>query len=39
LIHAYFDLDHDIVWTTVTEDLPPPINVFERALAKLSRSE
>ena len=22
LIHAYFDVDLDIVWTTVTDDLP-----------------
>jgi len=25
LIHAYFDVDLDIVWTTVFEDLPPLI--------------
>jgi uncharacterized protein with HEPN domain len=23
LIHAYFDIDLDVVWTTVTKDLPP----------------
>jgi uncharacterized protein with HEPN domain len=23
LIHAYFDIDLDIVWATVSEDLPP----------------
>lgn len=22
LVHAYFDIDHDIVWQTVTEDIP-----------------
>jgi len=22
LVHAYFDIDHDIVWKTVTEDIP-----------------
>jgi uncharacterized protein with HEPN domain len=22
LIHAYFDVDHDILWKTVTEELP-----------------
>jgi uncharacterized protein with HEPN domain len=22
LIHAYFDIDLDVVWTTVTTDLP-----------------
>jgi len=25
LVHAYFDVDLDIVWTTVTENLPPLI--------------
>jgi len=23
LIHAYFDVDYDIIWKTVTNDLPP----------------
>ena len=23
LVHAYFDIDRDILWTTVTEALPP----------------
>jgi uncharacterized protein with HEPN domain len=23
LIHAYFDVDHDILWKTVTEEIPP----------------
>lgn len=23
LVHAYFDVDRDILWTTVTEALPP----------------
>jgi len=22
LIHAYFDIDHDTLWKTVTEELP-----------------
>lgn len=22
LVHAYFDIDHDIVWETVTKDIP-----------------
>jgi uncharacterized protein with HEPN domain len=29
LIHAYFDVDLDIVWTTVSEDLPPLIPILE----------
>ncbi len=23
LIHAYFDIDYDIIWETVNDDLPP----------------
>jgi uncharacterized protein with HEPN domain len=23
LVHAYFDIDHDILWTTVTRVVPP----------------
>ena len=23
LVHAYFDINHDILWTTVTEAAPP----------------
>jgi uncharacterized protein with HEPN domain len=30
LIHAYFDVDLDIVWKTVTEDLKPLINELEK---------
>ena len=30
LIHAYFDIDLDRVWDTVTDDLPPLITVLER---------
>jgi uncharacterized protein with HEPN domain len=37
LIHAYFDVDLDIVWTTVTEDLPSLLAVVEAALAGLDR--
>lgn len=33
IIHAYFDVDLDIVWKTVTEDLPPLIDELERILA------
>ncbi len=29
LIHAYFDIDLDILWKTVTEDLPPLIAELE----------
>jgi uncharacterized protein with HEPN domain len=33
LIHAYFDIDLDIVWTTVTEDLPLLLPALDSALA------
>ncbi|MCH8829449.1 MAG: DUF86 domain-containing protein, partial [Planctomycetes bacterium] len=29
LIHAYFDVDHDRVWDTVMDDLPPLIKNLE----------
>jgi len=29
LIHAYFDIDLDILWQTVQDDLPPVIAVLE----------
>ncbi len=30
LIHAYFDIDLDILWKTITEDLPPLIIDLEK---------
>jgi len=33
LTHGYFDIDLDIVWSTVTDDLPPLVAQLERALA------
>lgn len=35
LIHAYFEVDLDIVWTTVSEDLPALIPVLEAALSEI----
>ena len=32
LIHAYFDIDHDIVWITVKNYLPPLIQQLEKLL-------
>ena len=37
LIHAYFDIDLDRVWDTITDDLPPLIAELER-LADLGES-
>ena len=33
LIHAYFDINLDVLWTTVTDDLPPLIADLEKILA------
>ena len=30
LIHAYFEINLDILWKTVTEDLPPLISELEK---------
>jgi uncharacterized protein with HEPN domain len=32
LIHAYFDIDLDRVWDTVTDDLPPLVEELEKIL-------
>ena len=32
LVHAYFDINHDIVWKTVQEDLPMLMSRLEQAL-------
>ncbi|MCY7272555.1 MAG: DUF86 domain-containing protein [Phormidesmis sp. CAN_BIN44] len=34
IIHAYFDVDLDIVWKTVTEDFPPLVDALQKILAK-----
>ncbi len=34
LIHAYFEVDLDVVWTTVIEDLPPLLATLEDSLEK-----
>jgi len=33
LIHVYFDINLDLVWSTVTDDLPPLIAALETAIA------
>lgn len=30
LVHAYFDINMDVLWRTVHDDLPPLIDVLER---------
>jgi uncharacterized protein with HEPN domain len=32
LIHAYFSIDLDVLWNTVTRDLPPMCRVLREAL-------
>lgn len=32
LVHAYFDVDLDIVWSTVKENLPPLVEQLEKIL-------
>jgi uncharacterized protein with HEPN domain len=34
LVHAYFDINLDILWKTVQEDLPPLIKTLEQALGE-----
>jgi uncharacterized protein with HEPN domain len=34
LIHAYFDINLDILWATVQDSLPPLIQSLESALAE-----
>lgn len=35
LIHVYFDVDHDIIWSTIMEALPDLIPKIEFAVATL----
>jgi uncharacterized protein with HEPN domain len=37
LIHAYFDVDLDVVWTTVSEDLPALLPALDAALSEIDR--
>lgn len=39
LIHAYFDIDHDIVWNTIIEILPDLVPKIEIAIATLQTEE
>ena len=32
LIHAYFDVNRDILWRTVEDDLPPLVAELEKIL-------
>lgn len=39
LIHAYFDVNLDILWNTVQEDLPPLMTQLEAILTRESGDE
>lgn len=39
LIHGYYDVSLDIVWQTVTEDLPPVIGQIEEIIRSQEREE
>jgi uncharacterized protein with HEPN domain len=32
LVHAYFEINHDMLWQTVQEDLPPLVAMLEAIL-------
>jgi uncharacterized protein with HEPN domain len=38
LIHGYFDVDYNVVWDTVTRNLPPLIAQLEQVLANENQS-
>jgi uncharacterized protein with HEPN domain len=33
LIHGYFDIKLEVVWKTITEDLPPLISQLEKIVS------
>ncbi|OPX77263.1 MAG: hypothetical protein A4E45_02135 [Methanosaeta sp. PtaB.Bin039] len=35
LVHAYFDINLEILWRTVQDDLPPLIAAIERCIKKI----
>ncbi len=39
LIHGYHDVDLDIIWQIVTDDLPPLIEALESALGDLKAND
>jgi len=34
LIHGYYDIDLDVIWSTVTEDIPPIENKLKNIIEK-----
>jgi uncharacterized protein with HEPN domain len=35
LIHAYYEIDLDVLWDTITRDLPPLLNSVEKMLSSV----
>jgi uncharacterized protein with HEPN domain len=35
IVHAYFEIDLDILWQTITEDLPPLVSELEKILQEI----
>jgi uncharacterized protein with HEPN domain len=33
LVHGYASVDHDIIWTVVTSDLPAPVHEIRKTTA------
>jgi uncharacterized protein with HEPN domain len=38
-IHGYFNVDHDIVWAIISNDLPPLITKMQRIISTESRDD
>ncbi len=36
LIHAYFDIDHDVIWKTVQDSLPPLAHSLKKIISDYS---
>ena len=39
LIHAYFDIDLDVLWGTIVDDLPPFIDALEKIISSEKSSK
>lgn len=39
LIHAYFDIDLDVLWGTIADDLPPLIDALEKIISSEKLSQ
>lgn len=39
LVHAYFNINHEIIWEAIRKDLPPLIEQLEKLLEAMRESE